>query len=69
MSEEKLDKLLNVMVEMKGEFVGFRKEFNDFRKETNEKLDTIESNIELLASKTWNNEKDIYRMKNLMGIK
>ncbi|WP_261129817.1 hypothetical protein [Bacillus sp. Marseille-Q3570] len=76
MSEEKLDKLLSVMLGMKDDLSdlgkgvgGLRKDFEDFRKETNEKLDKIESNIDLLASKTWNNEKDINRLKTLMGIK
>ncbi|MGP4081172.1 hypothetical protein ACTWQL_14785 [Pseudalkalibacillus sp. R45] len=76
MSEEKLDKLLSVMLDMKEDLSGLGKEvnglkmdFDDFRKETNEKLDKIVSGIDLLASKTWNNEKDINRLKTLMGIK
>ncbi|WLD94366.1 hypothetical protein [Alkalihalobacillus sp. AL-G] len=52
MPEEKLDKLLKVILEMKEDYQGFRKEMDNFRKEANEKLDIIDSNIDLLASKT-----------------
>jgi predicted RNase H-like nuclease (RuvC/YqgF family) len=66
MSDERLDKLLEVMLEMKDkqdemqeEMRNFGEELHDFRVETNQRFDKLEANIDLLANKTWRNEKEI----------
>lgn len=78
MSDEKFDKLLEVMFEVKETVDGLQKTVIDLdkrvgnleagQKEMNEKLDRIEDNNDLLAQKNWQNEKDIYRIKKLMGV-
>lgn len=85
MTDERFDKLLQVMLEVKGSVdtltqrVGGLEQKVDSleqkvdnlekgQKEINDKLDRLEDNIDLLAQRQWNNEKDIYRIKKTIGV-
>jgi hypothetical protein len=71
MSEERFEKLLGVMLEVKDTVSLLANKVGKLelgQKEMNERLERIEDNIDLLAQKNWKNEKDIYRIKKLMGI-
>lgn len=69
MTEERFDKLLKVMLEFREDFNQFKAEMYEFRKEVNERFDRLDSNIDLLALKSWNNEKDIDHIKKTMRLR
>ncbi|MFC0274013.1 hypothetical protein ACFFIX_21905 [Metabacillus herbersteinensis] len=78
MSDEGFDKLLTVMLDVKETVDLLVKKVDKLeqkvdkleqgQKETHQKLDKLEDHIDLLASKQWKSEKDIYTIKKTMGL-
>jgi hypothetical protein len=71
MSDERFEKLLGVMLEVKDTVTLLANKIEKLelgQMEMNERLERIEDNIDLLAQKNWKNEKDIYRLKKLMSV-
>ena len=54
--------------EMKANLDGFKMETYKQLGKVKAKQENLETNFELLAQKTWNNEKDLFRIKKLIGI-
>lgn len=71
MTDERFDKLLNVMLDIKETVDSIEKRVKNLevgQKQILDRLDRLEDNIDLLAQKQWNNEKDIYRIKKTIGV-
>lgn len=71
MTDERFDKLLNVMLDVKDTVDSIEKRVGNLevgQKQILHRLDKLEDNIDLLAQKQWNNEKDIYRIKKTIGV-
>lgn len=73
MADERLDKLLNVTLEMKqtqeemkDEMKKMKVEMNEMRKELNEKIDNLGSDVTLLAKRQWENDRSIHRLQQHM---
>ncbi|MEK3887198.1 hypothetical protein [Bacillus sp. FSL K6-3431] len=77
MTDEKLDRLFEVMIEFKKEFSDFKKEFYEFKDEMylfksemysfrDEAYKRFDG--DLLAMRQWGNEKEINRIKKTMGL-
>lgn len=54
--------------EMKADLDGFKIETYKQLGKVKAKQENLETNFELLAQKTWSNEKDLFRIKKLIGI-
>lgn len=67
--QRELKEMRHGLGELKTEVTTLKQEIKDFKQEVRERFDSVDASLEVLAKRNFETERDVHRLKSIVGIK